>query len=54
MNNKKFRFNPKTLAMEQVEHGLRYWLRQTGIYIRRYCSWYGIFIPIFVIFSIPS
>ena len=33
MNNKKFRFNPKTLAMEQVEHGLRYWLRQTGIYI---------------------
>ena len=33
MNNKKFRFNPKTLVMEQVEHGIGYWLRQTGIYI---------------------
>ena len=29
----KYKINPETLAMEQVEHGLRYWLRQTGIYI---------------------
>ena len=33
MNTKKFRFNPKTLVMEQVEHGIGYWLRQTGIYL---------------------
>jgi len=33
MANKKFHLNPKTLELEQVEHGLRYWLRQTGIYI---------------------
>lgn len=30
---KKYKINPETLAMEQVEHGLNYWLRQTGIYI---------------------
>ena len=30
---KKYRINPETLAMEQVEHGFRYWLRQTGNYI---------------------
>lgn len=30
---KKYKINPETLAMEQVEHGFRYWLRQTGIYI---------------------
>ena len=30
---KKYKINPETLAMEQVEHGLCYWLRQTGIYI---------------------
>ena len=30
---KKYRINPQTLAMEQVEHGFRYWLRQTGNYI---------------------
>ncbi|MBO5404443.1 MAG: peptidoglycan DD-metalloendopeptidase family protein [Paludibacteraceae bacterium] len=30
---KRYKFNPETLAMEQVEHGLGYWLRQTGIYI---------------------
>lgn len=29
----KYKINPQTLALEQVEHGLRYWLRQTGIYI---------------------
>lgn len=29
----KYKINPETLALEQVEHGLRYWLRQTGIYI---------------------
>ena len=31
---KKYKINPETLAMEQVEHGFRYWVRQTGIYIR--------------------
>lgn len=30
---KKYKINPETLAMEQVEHGFRYWLRQTGNYI---------------------
>jgi murein DD-endopeptidase MepM/ murein hydrolase activator NlpD len=29
----KYKINPVTLELEQVEHGLRYWLRQTGIYI---------------------
>lgn len=29
----KYKINPQTLALEQVEHGLRYWIRQTGIYI---------------------
>ena len=33
MSKKKYKINPETLAMEQVEHGLGYWLRQTGIYI---------------------
>ena len=32
-DKKKYKINPDTLAMEQVEQGLRYWLRQTGIYI---------------------
>ena len=30
---KKYKINPETLAMEQVENGIGYWLRQTGIYI---------------------
>ena len=30
---KKYKINPETLALEQVEHGLRFWLRQTGIYL---------------------
>ena len=30
---KRYKINPETLAMEQVEQGLGYWLRQTGIYI---------------------
>ena len=30
---KKYKINPDTLVLEQVEHGLRYWLRQTGIYV---------------------
>ena len=33
MIKKKYKINPETLAMEQVEQGLGYWLRQTGIYI---------------------
>ena len=33
MAKKKYKINPETLAMEQVEHGFCYWLRQTGIYI---------------------
>ena len=33
MSKKKYKINPDTLVLEQVEHGLRYWLRQTGIYI---------------------
>ena len=30
---KKYKINPQTLALEQVEHGLGYWIQQTGIYI---------------------
>ena len=33
MAKKKYKINPETLAMEQVESGIGYWLRQTGIYI---------------------
>ncbi len=33
MAKQKYKINPETLAMEQVEHGFRYWVRQTGIYI---------------------
>ena len=33
MAKKTYKIKPKTLAMEQVEQGLGYWLRQTGIYI---------------------
>lgn len=33
MIEKKFQINPKTLELEQVEHGLAYWLRQSGLYI---------------------
>lgn len=29
----KYEINPDTLVLEQVEHDLRYWLRQTGIYV---------------------
>lgn len=30
---KKFQINPKTLALEEVEYGIGYWLRQSGLYI---------------------
>ena len=30
---KKYEINPDTLVLEQVEHDLRDWLRQTGIYV---------------------
>ena len=33
MIKKKYKLNPETLAMEQVEHDWGYWIRQTGIYI---------------------
>lgn len=33
LSRKKYKINPETLAMEQVEQGMGYWLRQTGIYI---------------------
>lgn len=33
MTDKKFHINPKTLELEQVEHGISYWLRQSGLYI---------------------
>lgn len=31
--NQKFHINPKTLVLEQVEQGIGYWLRQSGLYI---------------------
>ena len=30
---KKVQINPKTLVLEEVEYGIGYWLRQSGIYI---------------------
>ena len=33
MAKNKYKINPVTLAMERVEHGFRYWLRQTGYYL---------------------
>lgn len=33
MIDQKFHINPKTLELEQVEHGIAYWLRQSGLYI---------------------
>lgn len=30
---KKYKINPETLAMEQVDHGFKYWLRKTGKYL---------------------
>ena len=30
---KKFQINPKTLVLEEVEYGIGYWLRQSGLYI---------------------
>lgn len=45
MAKKKYKINPETLAMEQVEHGFRYWVRQTGIYILA-----GIVIGIFFLY----
>lgn len=50
MNNKKFRFNPKTLAMEQVEQGIGYWLRQTGIYILGGIVLGVVFLYLFLVF----
>lgn len=33
MKKHKYRFNPETLAMERIEHGLRYWLKKSGGYL---------------------
>lgn len=30
---KKYHINPQTLAIERIEHGLRFWLRRSGSYI---------------------
>jgi murein DD-endopeptidase MepM/ murein hydrolase activator NlpD len=30
---KKYKINPETLAMEQVDHGFKYWLSKTGKYL---------------------
>ena len=43
--NKKFQINPNTLELEQVEHGLTYWLRRSGLYILG-----GIVLGIFFLF----
>jgi murein DD-endopeptidase MepM/ murein hydrolase activator NlpD len=33
MSKQNYRFNPETLALEQVKRGFRYWLRKTGNYL---------------------
>ena len=30
---KSYHINPETLQLERIEHGFRYWLSRTGIYI---------------------
>lgn len=50
MMNKKFHINPKTLAMEQVEQGMLYWLRQSGLYILSGIVLGVIFLFLFLIF----
>lgn len=47
---KKYKINPETLAMEQVESGLGYWLRQTGIYILSGIVLGVIFLYLFLVF----
>ena len=47
---KKYKINPDTLVLEQVEHGLRYWLRQTGIYIFGGIVLGVIFLYLFLVF----
>lgn len=47
---KKYKINPETLAMEQVESGLGYWLRQTGIYILGGIVLGVVFLYLFLIF----
>ena len=47
---KKYEINPETLAMEQVESGLGYWLRQTGIYILSGIVLGVVFLYLFLIF----
>ena len=47
---KKYKINPETLAMEQVENGLGYWLRQTGIYILGGIVLGIIFLYLFLVF----
>ena len=47
---KKYKINPDTLVLEQVEHGLRYWVRQTGIYIFGGIVLGVIFLYLFLVF----
>ena len=48
--DKKFHINPKTLVLEQVEHGIGYWLRQSGLYILSGIVLGVIFLFLFLIF----
>ena len=50
MSKKKYKINPDTLVLEQVEHGLRYWVRQTGIYIFGGIVLGVIFLYLFLVF----
>lgn len=47
---KKYKINPETLAMEQVESGLGYWLHQTGIYILSGIVLGVVFLYLFLVF----
>lgn len=54
MKKHKYRFNPETLAMERIEHGLRYWLKKSGGYLLGgICMGAVFFFVFFMLFPSP-
>mgnify|MGYP003292172057 CR=1 FL=1 len=47
---KKYKINPDTLELERIDHGIGYWLRQTGLYIMGGVVIGVIFLYLFLIF----
>lgn len=55
MKKHKYRFNPETLAMERIEHGLRYWLKKSGGYLLGgICLGAVFFFVFFMLFPSPK